>query len=90
MWDVGSWTGARNGKGQENDKDTRGKEFEERSTPGELLENQINAVVSTVIKHKAVLLIHLSPTKPLTRHGENYEVTRDRRGGTMEQREKQL
>ena len=80
MWDVGSWTGARNGKGLENDKDTRGKESEERSDPGELLEDQFNAVVSTVINIKAVLLIHLSPTKPLTRHGGNYEVTRDRKG----------
>ena len=89
MWDVESWTGARNGKGLENDKDTRGKESEETSTPWELLEHQIKAVVSTVIKDKVVLLIQLSTAKPLTRHGENYEVTRDRRGGTMEQREKQ-
>ena len=67
MWDVGSWTGARNGKGQENDKDTRGKESGEIRPPREVLEDQSNAVVTTVIKHKAVLLVHSSPTKPLTR-----------------------
>ena len=69
----------------ENDKDTRGKESEETRPPGEVLGDQSNAVVTTVIKDKVVLLIQLSTAQPLTRHGENYEVTRDRRGGTMEQ-----
>ena len=76
-------------KGLENEEDTSGKESEETRPPREVLEDQSNAVVTIVIKHKTVLLVHSSPTKPLTRHGENYEVTRDRRGGTMEQREKQ-
>ena len=68
MWDVESWTGARNGKGLENDKDTRGKESEETRPPEEVLEDQSNAVVTTVIKDKVVLLIQLSTAQPLTRH----------------------
>ena len=72
MWDVESWTVARNGKGMENDTDTLGKESEETRPPEEVLEDQSNAVVTTVIKDKVVLLIQLSTAKPITRHPDKY------------------
>ena len=67
-------------KGLENGADTSGKESGETRPPEEVLDDQSNTVVAIVIKYKSLSFVLPSSTKPLTRHGVDYEETRDRNG----------